>query len=109
MDAFGIALSGLQAASASQQVTANNVANTLSDGYKAKRVERSELAANGRGAGVKADGLTEDPTPPAPGGSNVDLAREFAQSNVDTLLYTANLKVIQAEDDRFKSTLDLKA
>ncbi len=109
MDAFGIALSGLQAASASQQVTANNVANALSDGFKAKRVERSALVANGQGAGVKSDGLVEDPTPTVPGGSNVDLAQQFVQSNVDSLMYTANLKVIKSQDDLFKSTLDLKA
>lgn len=109
MDAFGIALSGLQAASAGQRVTANNIANSLSDGYKAKRLERSELVKDGQGAGVKADQLTEDPSPTVPGGSNVDLAKEFVQSNVDSLLYTANLKVIKSEDERLKSTLDLKA
>jgi flagellar hook protein FlgE len=109
MDAFGIALSGLQAATSGQRVTANNIANALSDGYKAKRVERSEVAQNGQGSGVKTDQLTEDPTPTVPGGSNVDYAKEFVQSSVDGLLYTANLKVIKAEDERFKSTLDLKA
>jgi flagellar hook protein FlgE len=109
MDAFGIALSGLQAASAGLQVGSNNIANALSDGFKAKRVERSELVSNGQGAGVQIGQLTEDPSPTVPGGSNVDLATEFVNSSVDSLLYTANLKVIKSQDQLFQSTLDLKA
>ena len=39
MDVVGIALSGLRASGAGLAVQANNVANQLSDGYKAKRVD----------------------------------------------------------------------
>lgn len=108
MDVFGIALSGLQAAAAGQRVGANNVANALSQGYRAKRVERSELVQNQQGAGVKVDRITEDPTPPVPGGSNVDLAREFVQSSVESVVYNANLQLVKSEDERFRSILDLK-
>ena len=105
MDAISSALSGLQAASSRRQATGNNVANLLSDGYQATRVD---LADQPQG-GVRVSQVTKDQTPGNPGGSNVDLAREFTQSFVDGLLYNANLKVVQSEDERLKSTLDLKA
>jgi flagellar basal-body rod protein FlgC len=105
MDAFSSALSGLSAASTGLAVTANNVANVQSDGFKAKRVN---LASQANG-GVAVQGLSEDPTPTVLGGSNVDLATEAVQGMSLDLMYRANLKVIQAEDQRMKATLDLKA
>lgn len=105
MDAFAIALSGLNAASNRRQAGSNNVANLLSAGYQATRVDLADQASGG----VRVSQVSKDPTPGVPGGSNVDLAREFTQSFVDGLLYTANLRVIQSEDERLKSTLDLRA
>lgn len=105
MDALSIALSGLQAASGRRQAGANNVANLLSDGYQATRVDLADQVQGG----VRISGVSKDPAPGVPGGSNVDLAREFTNSFVDGLMYTANLKVIRSEDERLKATLDLKA
>lgn len=105
MDAFSIALSGLQAASGRRLAGAGNVANVLTKGYQATRVDLAEQAQGG----VRIDRVTKDPTPGDPEGSNVDLAQEFTQSNVDGLMYGANLKMIQAADELMKSTLDLKA
>ncbi len=105
MDALGPALSGLSAASAGLAVQANNIANQRSDGYRAKRVE---LAAQPAG-GVAVQGVSQDPSPTVPGGSNVDLATEAVQGMALDVMYKANLKVVQAEDKRMKATLDLKA
>ena len=105
MDGFSIALSGLQAASGRTQATANNIANLQSKGYQATRVGLAEQAQGG----VRIDSVTKDPAPGDPEGSNVDLAQEFTQSNIDGLMYGANLKMIQTQDELLKSTLDLKA
>ncbi|HJV24010.1 MAG TPA: flagellar basal body rod C-terminal domain-containing protein [Holophagaceae bacterium] len=106
MDAISSALSGLQAASARRQAGGNNVANLLTDGYQATRVDLADQPSGG----VRVAKVSKDETPGNPaGGSNVDLAREFTNAFVDGLLYNANLKVVQTEDERLKSTLDLKA
>ena len=105
MDMVGSALSGLRASSAGLAVQANNVANQLSDGYKAKRVE---LVAEASG-GVRVAGVSVDPTPAGPGTSNVDLASETVQGLGFDLMYRANLKVLQAAKEQLKATLDLKA
>ncbi|HJV89880.1 MAG TPA: flagellar basal body rod C-terminal domain-containing protein [Holophagaceae bacterium] len=105
MDAISSALSGLQAASTRRQAGGNNVANLLSDGYQATRVDLADQPSGG----VRVEKVSKDESPGTPGGSNVDPAREFTNSFVDGLLYNASLKVVQTEDERLKSTLDLKA
>lgn len=105
MDALGPALSGLGAASAGLAVQANNVANQLTAGYQAKRVDLTAQPAGG----VAVQGVTADPSPTAPGGSNVDLATEAVQGLALDVMYKANLKVVQAESRRMKATLDLIA
>ncbi|HEX7554415.1 MAG TPA: flagellar basal body rod C-terminal domain-containing protein [Geothrix sp.] len=105
MDVFGTALSGLRASSAGLAVQANNVANQLSDGYKAKRVD---LVAQASG-GVRVSGVSDDPTPAGPAPSNVDLAMETVQGMGFDLMYRANLKVLKTADELTKTTMDLKA
>jgi flagellar hook protein FlgE len=105
MDMVGIALSGLRASSAGLAAQASNVANQLTDGYQAKRVQ---LAAEASG-GVRVSGTTQDPTPVGLGPSNVDLATETVQGMGFDLMYKANLTVLKAADDLMKATLDLKA
>jgi flagellar hook protein FlgE len=105
MDVFGIALSGLSASSAGLAVQANNVANQLSDGFKAKR---ADLVAEASG-GVRVSGVSTDPTPAGPGASNVDLATETVQGMGYDVMYRANLKVLNTADELLKTTLDLKA
>jgi len=105
MDVVGMALSGLSAASAGLAVQANNVANQLSDGYKAKRVD---LVAEASG-GVRVSGVSQDPTPAGPGTSNVDLTKETVQGMSFDLMYRANLKVIKTADELMQATLDMKA
>lgn len=105
MDGFGIALSGLRAASAGLAVQANNVANQLTGGFQARRVD---LATSATG-GVLVQGTPQDPSPALPGLSNVDLATETVQGMGFNLMYRANLKVLKASDELMRATLDLKA
>lgn len=105
MDGFGIALSGLRAASAGLAVQANNVANQRSEGYQAKRLDLSAQAEGG----VQVQGLSVDPAPPVPGGSNVDLASETVQGMGFEVMYKANLKILKSQDELLQATLDLKA
>jgi len=72
---FRIALSGLNAATADLNVTANNIANVNTPGFKRSRAEFSDLfavspyglAKNEIGAGVKVSGISQ----------------QFAQGNID--------------------------
>jgi len=100
-----MALSGLSASSAGLAVQANNVANQLSDGFKAKRVD---LLAEASG-GVRVSGVSEDSIPAGPGLSNVDLATEAVAGLGFDVMYRANLKVLKTADELMKTTLDLKA
>jgi flagellar hook protein FlgE len=105
MDVVGTALSGLRASSAGLAVQANNVANQLSDGFKAKRVD---LVAEASG-GVRVSGVSADPAPAGPGISNVDLANETVQGMGYGIMYKANLKVLKSADELMQATLDLRA
>jgi flagellar hook protein FlgE len=105
MDVVGMALSGLSASSAGLAVQANNVANQLSDGFKAKRVD---LVAEASG-GVRVSGVSQDPTPAGPGTSNVDLPTETVQGMGFDIMYRANLQVLNTADELMKTTLDMKA
>jgi flagellar hook protein FlgE len=53
---FRIAISGLNAAQSDLAVTANNVANSATTGFKGSRVQFAELYASGQGGGSAATG-----------------------------------------------------
>ncbi|MGB8694031.1 MAG: flagellar hook-basal body complex protein, partial [Steroidobacteraceae bacterium] len=72
---FGIALSGISAAQADLNVTANNIANSSTTGFKQSRSEFSELFA------VSAQGVSK-----AQAGAGVkiaDVSRQFTQGNIE--------------------------
>lgn len=73
--AFRLALSGLNAASADLSVTANNIANTGTNGFKGSRAQFSELFS------VSATGVSSIAV-----GNGVrvsDVAQQFTQGNID--------------------------
>jgi flagellar hook protein FlgE len=72
---FRLALSGLNAASADLGVTANNIANSSTAGFKESRAEFSELfAVSPQGVATLASG----------NGVRVsDIAQQFSQGNID--------------------------
>lgn len=72
---FRIALSGLNAASADLNVTANNIANTATTGFKGSRAEFAELFA------VSNTGVAS--TQSGQGVKVSNISQQFAQGNID--------------------------
>ena len=110
------ALSGLQAFCTKMNSNANNTANVSSEGYKKTRVTLSNQAPQG----VKASVETVD----SPGMmrleetqngsefvelSNVDLAEELPESQLNSRFYQANLKTLQTVDEMTESLINIKA
>jgi flagellar basal-body rod protein FlgC len=105
MDVNSVGLSGVTTAALGTAVTANNIANVNTNGYKAKRLDQEDLAQGGtRPAALR---VSQEPT--APEGSNVDLATEVTALMSQGGAYQANLKVIETENQMLGKALDLKA
>jgi|HubBroStandDraft_6_1064221.scaffolds.fasta_scaffold1398842_2 flagellar hook protein FlgE len=96
MDALNIAASGLQAAQAQLNVTANNIANQNTSGYKAQRVDLAAAA----GGGVDVEGVQST-------GNAVDPVNEFVNLRQAALYYDANGMVIKAADQMYGSLLNI--
>ncbi len=76
MSSFSIALSGLTAASSDLDVTANNIANADTNGFKSSRVEFADVYASG-GATVSSTAIGE-------GVRVASTAQQFTQGNITT-------------------------
>jgi len=92
-----IAGSALQAFSTSQQITANNMANLNTDGFKASRAVFRENGTSGVSASAS---TTED---------SVDISREAVNLISNTQGYKANIKVLKAADEMTRDLLNIKA
>ncbi len=114
--AFNSALSGMQAFSTKINSNANNIANISSEGFKKTQV----TLANQAPQGVKASVETVD----KPGTirieetsrgtesvelSNVDLAKELPDLQLNARFYQANMKTLDVVDEMTKSLLNIKA
>lgn len=113
--AVNSAVSGLQAFGTKINSNANNIANASSEGYKKTRVTLSNQTSQG----VKATVETVD----SPGMmrleetkegseivelSNVDLAEELPESQLNSRFYQANLKTLQTADEMTESLINIK-
>jgi flagellar hook-associated protein 1 FlgK len=96
MDALNIAASGLQAAQAQFNVTANNIANQNTPGYAAQRVDLAALPDGG----VAVEGIQST-------GTAVDPATELANLKQTALYYDANGMVIRTTDQMYGSLLNI--
>lgn len=92
-----IANSALQAFTTSQQITAHNIANLNTDGFKASR---AVLQENGTSGVTVSASSTEDP---------VDISREATNLISNTQGFKANLKVLSASDEMTKELFSIKA
>ena len=116
ISAYQTALTGLQALSTKLQSNGNNIANANTNGFKKTMVTNANVAPRGVKAQVNkisAPGpsvfqetdagmaLTEL--------SNVDLAREFVDMNLNSTMYKANLKTIVTVNDMTGMLLKLKS
>ena len=109
------ALSGLQAAAAKMQVTANNVANARTDGYQTQRVDIVERPG-GVEARTPADAARPPPVPlpteAAPvsrAPSDVDLAQEMVKMTANESFYLANVRALEAAQGMLGTLLDIEA
>jgi flagellar hook protein FlgE len=85
MSSFSIALSGLTAASADLDVTANNVANADTVGFKSSRAEFADVFASGAvnlNTSVSGEGVREDAN-----------AQQFSQGNITTTSSNLDLAI----------------
>lgn len=91
------AYSALQAFGKSQQITANNLANLNTDGFKSSRAVFQENIPSG--VTVTASG-TED---------SVEISREATNLMLNSQGFKANLKTLQTVDEMTKELLSIKA
>ena len=109
------ALSGLQAATATMQVTASNVANARTDGYQTQRVELADRPS-GVEARTPADTGTACPALPPTQAvsisrppSDVDLAQEMVKLTANESFYLANVRALEAAHGMLGTLLDTEA
>jgi flagellar basal-body rod protein FlgC len=117
-DAFSSAISGISSNATRAAVTANNIANANTSGFKASRV-----TVESSGSGRQETHITKSTEPgsllPRPDGlpegseleetSNVDLAEEFVQLQISEHGYSANAAVIKTQGEILGTLLDMLA
>lgn len=92
-----IAVSGIHAAATRLDVSAHNVANDQTPGFRRQVVHQSQETAGVVASVGKADEI------------GTDLAAEMVEQAAASYTYKANLKTIQTQDQLTGSLLDLKA
>jgi len=112
------ALSGLMANSTKLGVSANNVANAQTPGYKAQEATLESVAGGGVKATVReATDATNSVYSPESAGAdengmvtlpNVSLEQEVVNQKTAEIGYTANAKVIETAAAMDKSLFDIK-
>lgn len=104
--AMSISLSGMQAASAMLNVTANNIANLNTPGFNPSRADLVELS--GGGVGVSGTSFEDNPqTAPDTQTSNVDLPTEMVNLKLSQTLYDANAMVLKTADQMTGTLLNI--
>jgi flagellar hook protein FlgE len=103
MDGISASLSGIQTAAQGVALSANNVANLQSTGYRAGSLVQEELPQGG----VEAVAVQRSQAPLAPGGSNVDLGAEAVNLDLQGLSYQANLAALNVQQKVLGSALDI--
>ena len=99
-------VSGLHAARAVLDVSAHNIANVSTDGF---RPQRAELRALEPRSGVEATVTQEREGPTAPGISGTDLPLETVTTFIATHTYAANAHMLNVLSARDRYLLDLLA
>jgi len=112
---FNSAISGIRNALFRQDVTANNVANLNTPGFRARQVINAEAPGGGVGVGE----LRQSDAPGRPdildlspeayaanAGSNVDLAEEEINTLANAAQLRANASVLKVQDDALGELFD---
>ena len=107
------ALSALRAFGKKVEVTANNVANLDTDGFKKKRAILQEASPSGITVSIEQVNTPGAPLPPDEGkddireSSNVAVEEEMVDLITTGHAYTANLKVLETEDEILGTLFDI--
>jgi flagellar hook protein FlgE len=109
-----IALSSLRALDKKLEVTANNVANANTDGYKKSRVDFQETYPEGVKVNLSKPDIpgatvTDEISGELKETSNVSLEEEFRDLITTPFQYKLTLEVIKTEDEMQGMLLDIKA
>ena len=99
---LSIAMSGLNAASTRLNVSAHNIANAQTTGFRRQQVEQTALAEGG--VSVTLDSASAPEQAPM-----ASLTEDIVAQISAAYEFKANLKVIQTEQDLLGSLLDLRA
>jgi flagellar basal body rod protein FlgG len=112
INGISASLAALSAYGAQIANAAHNVANVNTDGYKKTVATVSEddaglpkvnlVKSSSPGPMIQVDGLSRET-------SNVNLAEEIPQMIIAQRAYEANIRAFKAQDETFKSTLDILA
>nr|WP_320050913.1 flagellar basal body rod C-terminal domain-containing protein [uncultured Desulfuromonas sp.] len=107
IDAMSSAMSGLQAQTLRLNSTANNVANSQTQGYEPSQVTLSERQQGGVQAQLQkpVNASTESQTAENQT-SKVDLAKEMVDMMQTKQFYSANLKTVSVADSMSGDLLD---
>ena len=109
------ALSVLRALGKKVEVTANNVANVDTEGFKKRRAILQEAQPSGVTVSIEQVNTPGAPLPPDEGktgireSSNVAVEEETVDLITTGHAYTANVKVLKAEDEILGTLLDVLA
>jgi flagellar basal-body rod protein FlgC len=104
---MSIAYSGMRAAQTRLGVTANNIANADTPGFKASRVDTVELSGGGVRTRVTVDNSAGAANPDGSEGSNVDIAAEQVAMVRNETYYTANATVVKVANRMLGTLLDI--
>lgn len=98
-DINSVAVSALDAGRIRFAVTANNVANMNTEGFKPSTV----VQGDNKTGGVRVSAIKEQGT------DEVDFSREAVEMITASEGLKANIKVLQTHDEMLKTILDIKA
>jgi flagellar basal body rod protein FlgG len=107
------ALSALRALGKKVEVTANNVANVDTVGFKKKRAIFQEASPSGVTVSIEQVNTPGGPLPPDEGkadireSSNVAVEEEMVDLIATGHAYTANVKLLKAEDEILGTLFDM--
>lgn len=105
--ATNIAVSALSALQRKLEVTANNIANVNTDGFKKSRAVFQTQDSPGVSVSIEQINTPGILRPDGREMSNVSLEEEFVNLITTRHTYTANLKVIETETKMLGTILDL--
>ena len=112
--AYNAAVSGLQAASLQLRASANNIANSDTDGYQKQQVT-TQAGTYGVEVKVEKVGAAEAPTNTpdnldkvADQRSNVDLIDELIEMKAAKNLFEANVETLQTQENMLGRILDIR-